>query len=135
MHVLINTDHHIRGDETLTERVEALVHDTLGRFESRITTVQVHLSDENGEKLGPRNKRAVMEAHLGGLRPIAASDEAPTLLQAMDGAVVKLEHAIERALGKLADKPGPAPREDEIASVEELEALEAREEKQKHAPR
>jgi ribosome-associated translation inhibitor RaiA len=135
MHVLINSDHHITGDETLTERVETLVHGRLGRFEDRITTVQVHLNDVNGAKLGGHDKRALMEARLGGLRPIAVSNEAPTILQAMEGAVAKLEHAIERTLGRLADKRRPAPREGEIASIEELQELEAAEKGQKNAPR
>jgi ribosome-associated translation inhibitor RaiA len=135
MQVLVNSDHHITGDETLTERVEALVNGTLGRFEDRITRVEVHLNDVNGAKLGDRDKRCMMEARLGGLRPIAVSHQAPTLLEAMDAAAEKLERAIERTLGKLADSPGPAPIEGEIASVQELQQLEDEENARKKSLR
>jgi ribosome-associated translation inhibitor RaiA len=125
MQILVNSDHHITGDETVTERVEALVNGTLGRFAHRITRVEVHLSDVNGPKSGDRDKRCMMEARLGGLKPLAASHQAPTLLEAMDGAVKKLERSIEHVLGRLEDSAGPTPPAEQIATVEELQELEA----------
>jgi ribosome-associated translation inhibitor RaiA len=123
MQILINSDHHITGDEILTERVEALVEDSLGRFGERITRVEVHLNDVNGDKLGDRDKRCMMEARLGGLKPIAVSHQAGTLQEAMDAAAEKLERAIERTLGRLADSEGRGPSNAEVASIEDLERL------------
>jgi ribosome-associated translation inhibitor RaiA len=123
MQVLVNSDHHVTGDETLTQRVESIVEDTLGRFADRITRVEVHLNDVNGDKLGDRDKRCMMEARLGGMRPIAVTHHAPTFSEALDAAAEKLERAIEHALGRLQDSAGPAPAESEIASIEQLEEL------------
>ncbi|HEX3844397.1 MAG TPA: HPF/RaiA family ribosome-associated protein [Steroidobacteraceae bacterium] len=124
MQVLVNSDHHIVGDEDLTARVQGVVEGRLDRFEGRITRVEVHLNDLNSSKLGERDKRAMMEARIGGMRPIAVSHEAPTLTEAIHGAADKLERAIEHALGKLQDMPGRAPPEAQVASVEALQQLE-----------
>lgn len=124
MQVLVNSDHHIVGDEELTGRVQGVVEGRLDRFEGRITRVEVHLNDLNGSKLGERDKRAMMEARIGGLKPIAVSHEAPTLTEAIHAAADKLERAIEHALGKLQDTTGRAPPEAQIASVEALQELE-----------
>jgi ribosome-associated translation inhibitor RaiA len=123
MQVLLNSDHHVTGDETLTQRVESIVGDTLGRFADRITRVEVHLNDVNGHKLGDRDKRCMMEARLGGMAPIAVTHHAPTFAEAIEAAAEKLERAIEHSLGRLQDTAGPAPAESEIASIEQLEEL------------
>lgn len=118
MQVLVNSDHHILGSEPVTERVESIVMDAVGRFADRITRVEVHLNDVNGAKHGERDKRCMMEARVGGVAPIAVHHQAPTLREAIDGAAEKLERALEHALGRLAETDGPRPREDEIASTD-----------------
>lgn len=124
MQVLVNSDHHIVGGEELTERVQGVVEGKLERFNGRITRVEVHLNDLNGSKLGERDKRCMMEARLGGMKPIAVSHEAPTLTEAIHVAADKLERAIEHALGKLEDTPGRTPPEEQVANVESLQELE-----------
>lgn len=124
MQVLVNSDHHIVGGEDLTERVQGVVEGRLERFDGRITRVEVHLNDLNGHKLGERDKRCVMEARVGGMKPIAVSHEAPTLTEAIHVAADKLERAVEHALGRLEDIPGKAPLEAQVASVEALQELE-----------
>lgn len=124
MQVLVNSDNRITGDERLTQHVESVVQDTLGRFAERITRVEVHLNDVNGPKLGENDKRCLMEARIGGLKPIAVSHQAPTLAEAIDAAADKLERAVDSVLGRLKDTPGPAPAEDEIITIEDLEAFE-----------
>jgi ribosome-associated translation inhibitor RaiA len=124
MQVLVNSDHHIVGDEELMGRVQGVVEGRLDRFAGRITRVEVHLNDLNSSKLGERDKRAMMEARIGGLKPIAVSHEAPTLTEAIHVAADKLERAIAHALGKLEDTPGRSPPEAQIASIEALQALE-----------
>ena len=134
MQVLVNSDHHIVAGEDLTERVQGVVEGRLERFQGRITRVEVHLNDLNGHKLGERDKRCMMEARVGGMKPLAVSHEAPTLTEAIHVAADKLERAIEHSFGKLDDTSGRAPPEDQIASIEalqELERVEARPEEQR----
>jgi len=124
MQVLVNSDHHITGDETLNVRVQSIVEDALDRFADRITRVEVFLSDEAGGKHGARDKKCVMEAHPAGVGPVVASNEAPTVLEALEGAASKLQRALGHTIGKLnASSPkGPAPAD--TAAVDELEQLE-----------
>lgn len=132
MQILINSDNHIKGGDSATERVQSIVEAAVDRFASRITRIEVHLSDTNGPKHGDREKRSVIEARVGGLRPIAVSHEAPTLTEAIEGAADKLKRALEHALGRLAATAGPSPPESDVASVEELEALEKQERRKGH---
>jgi ribosome-associated translation inhibitor RaiA len=124
MQILINSDNHIKGGESANETVESIVQAAIDRFADRITRVEVHLSDTNGPKHGQNEKRCVMEARVAGLRPLAVSHEAPNLLEAVEGAADKLKRALEHAIARREQLPGPTPREGDIASVEELEALE-----------
>jgi hypothetical protein len=66
------------------------------------------------------------------LRPIAVSHEAPNLLEALEGAAEKLKHALEHTLGRSDASAGASPAESEVASVEELEALEKSEKRKGH---
>jgi ribosome-associated translation inhibitor RaiA len=124
MQVLVNSDHHITGDLTVTQRVESIVGASVDRFADRVTRVEVHLNDTNGPKHGAKEKRCMMEARVGGLKPLAVSHEAPTVLEAIEGAADKLERALEHAFGRLEAAGGPTPREQDIIDVEKLDELE-----------
>jgi len=106
MQIQINSDHHITGSPELAGRVQALVRDALERYSDRITRVEVHLNDLNSVKGGSNDKRCVMEARLAGLGPVAVNHEAQNLNLAIDGAMEKLERAIEHKLGKVAVASG-----------------------------
>lgn len=112
MQILVNTDRNVEGREALAERVRGTVADALSRFGTHITRVEIHLSDENSNKKpGVDHKRCVIEARLEGRQPIAVSDLAPTMGQAVDGATEKLLRMIDGTLGKLRDqrtRPAPA---------------------------
>lgn len=104
MQIHVHMDNHIAGNAGLTHHIESVVEIALERFGDRITRVDVHLTDQNGgQKSGDSDKRCVMEARTGGLRPIAVSDEGPTPEQAVHGAVQKLERTLSRTLARLGD--------------------------------
>lgn len=124
MQVLVNSDHHITAGEDLTARVQGVVEGRLDRFRGRITRVEVHLHDLNSGKLGERDMRCLMEARLGGMKPIAVSHEAPTLTEAIHVAADKLERALDHALGKREVSPGRSPPAGQVASIEALQQLE-----------
>jgi ribosome-associated translation inhibitor RaiA len=124
MQVLVNSDHHAHGGEDLNERVGGVVAGTLERFEDRVTRVEVHLNDLNSHKAGDRDKRCLMEARIGGLKPIAVSHEAPTMAEAIHWAADKLERALDRLFDKMRETAGRGPPEDQVATVEQLQELE-----------
>jgi ribosome-associated translation inhibitor RaiA len=69
--------------------------------------VEVHLADENSRaKGGQDDKRCTMEARMAGLQPVAVTEQAPNLMQAVSGAAEKLEKTLDRTLERLDDRKG-----------------------------
>lgn len=102
MIIQVNTDSNIAGNRDLAHQVKTVVQNSMERFRSQITRVEVHLSDENsGKKFGTEDKRCLLEARLAGLQPLAVSHQAATIELAVDGAVDKLMRSIDATLGKL----------------------------------
>lgn len=104
MQIQINTDHNIQGREALAERLGGVVEHALRRVSDHITRVEVYLSIESGGKSGQSDKRCAMEARLEGLQPVAVTDHAGTIDQAVSAAADKLLRAIDGTLGKMRDK-------------------------------
>lgn len=106
MQIQVNTDDQIEGREALAARVEAEIEQALDRFSDQITRVEVHLSDENSAQKGPStpgDKRCLIEARLAGRQPVAASHQAPTVTDALNGAADKLKRLLDSLLGKRKD--------------------------------
>ncbi len=103
MQIQVNTDSSIPGSESLETTVRQVVESALSRFSDRITRVEVHLSDENGDK-GGRDKRCMMEARLEGRRPAAVTHHAATVPDAVTGAAGQLTRLIESTLGRLESR-------------------------------
>ncbi|MBK7904050.1 MAG: ribosomal subunit interface protein [Proteobacteria bacterium] len=108
MKIQLNTDINIAGTEALAAQVSATVEQALEHFSEHVTRVEVHLSDENGDKSGQHDRRCMMEARLEGRQPVAVTDHAATLEQAVDGAQ-KLARLLDSTLGRLHDQRGRRP--------------------------
>jgi len=104
MKIQINTDHNIEGHETLVTKVRDQVESALSRISEHITRVEVHLSDETGNKNTQNDKRCVIEARLEGHQPLAVTNQSSTLEQAVDGASEKMFRLIENTLGRQQDQ-------------------------------
>lgn len=100
MIVQINTDNNIEGNVKFTEYFTSLIQQELGRYDN-ITRIELHLSDENGNKEGQFDKRCLLEARLEGKQPIAVSNTAGTNEEAVDGAINKLKAYLETIIGKM----------------------------------
>lgn len=106
MQIQVNSDNHIESSIRLEEWVRTTVESTLERYDEDLTRVEVHIRDENGDKPGPHDIRCQMEARPKGHQPISVTHKADSLDQAVDGAAVKLDHALEHLFGKLRSKRG-----------------------------
>jgi ribosome-associated translation inhibitor RaiA len=105
MKVLLNSDNRIEVNDVLRAIVQGEVDRALGRFEDRLTRVEVYLSDLNGPKEGPlADKRCVVEARPAGRQPLVASDDTETVTEAIAGAVNKMKRQLESELGREAEK-------------------------------
>ena len=67
--IQVNTDENIEGGEELSARVSAEIRTRLDRFSKHITRIEVHISDEDGDKSGESAKRCLFEARLEGRQP------------------------------------------------------------------
>ena len=103
MQIQINTDNTIEQHEPLTAHAESVVQETLSRFSAHISRVVVHLGETSDSKSSSGNHRCMMEARIEGHPPIATSDHAASLHQAIQGAAEKLKRAIESTLGRIND--------------------------------
>ena len=72
MQVQFNSDSSVMGTENVAERIEAMLHTKLARFEERLTRIEVHVRDENGAKGGGDDKACVIEARPRGAGPALA---------------------------------------------------------------
>jgi ribosome-associated translation inhibitor RaiA len=102
MQIQINTDRNIEGLDAFSEQVRVDVDSALDRYREQISRVEVHLSDENADKSGQRDKRCLIEARLEGRQPIAVTEEAASIEQAVRGATGKLTRLIATQLGRAA---------------------------------
>jgi len=103
MTIQFNTDNNIKVSEELRIPLISLISEKLSRFGHQITRVEVHLSDENGDKEGFNDKRCMIEARLSGMKPIAVTNHANNHEEAVEGAVEKLKTSLDTILGRLSN--------------------------------
>jgi ribosome-associated translation inhibitor RaiA len=101
MTIQFNTDNKVTVSEELRAPLISSISEGLSRFSHQITRVEVHLSDENGDKEGLNDKRCMIEARLAGMKPIAVTNHGNTHEQAVEGAVEKLKTSLDTILGRL----------------------------------
>lgn len=101
MLIQINTDDNIDASAS-TEQTEATIRNVLARFTEQVTRVEVHLSDENSDKKSAGDDiRCLLEARVESLQPLAVTESAATVAQAVDGAARKMRRSLDSMFGKL----------------------------------
>lgn len=103
MQVQVNSNHTVHTGESMERWATTQLNDSLNRFKNDITTIEVHMSDENSDKVSADHKRCMMEARLVNHEPVAVNHNAATIDEAFRGANQKLKHALEHVVGKLRD--------------------------------
>lgn len=104
MQVQVHADSSVQNNAILAEAVEQAIGNAVRRWTPRITRVEVHLSDINGQKGGADDKRCLLEARIGGLQPIAVTHQAGTLHDAVEGAADKLKKILQNTMDRLNDR-------------------------------
>jgi ribosome-associated translation inhibitor RaiA len=126
MQIRVDADEHIDSNDELTLRVEGVVEGSLDRYVDRVTLVEVHLSRNARHSMGGRDICCRMEAHLGGLKPIAVSHDAFTLTEAIHAASAKLERAIHDEFHVPRPKANHDPADDATVDPAAAELEHAR---------
>lgn len=110
MQIQTHTDRNIQADERLAEFVRDTMLSKLSRFADYLTRIEVHLSDENGNtKHDGNDKRCLLEARPEGLDPVAVTEHAATVGQAINGAADKMQRKLSSLVGKQRDNRVASP--------------------------
>lgn len=122
MQVQVNANNSVQTHESLERWAREELNASLRRFGNDITSVEVHLSDENSDRISSDHKRCMLEARLANHPPVAVNHQAGSLDEAFRGAIEKLRRALEHTFGKLRDqrdrssiRRAGAPPEEEAA--------------------
>jgi len=98
--IQLNTDNHIAGSDALESRVQAMLDQSLGRFSTHVTRIEVFLSDTNADKSGANDKRCALEARMENDIPLVASHEDEDVEKAIRGASAKLKTLLDTRIEK-----------------------------------
>jgi hypothetical protein len=100
MQIQVNSDKTVNVDASLTRFLKSEAERILETVAAKVTRVEVHLSDVNGRKSGPADKRCVVEARPAGARPLSTSATAKRLDIAIGEALRKMQRALRSFLGR-----------------------------------
>ena len=104
MLIQVNTGHNIEGKEPLADWVRGVVESALVGVSEHITRIEIHLTDQNSDKKdGVNDKQCVMEARIEGRQPIAVTEQAATVHDAVVTAADKLGRLIAHTLERVND--------------------------------
>ena len=95
MQVLVNTDDHIHGSESLAQWVQDEANSRLARLRDNITRLEVFLSDVDSGKSGINDKRCRLEARVAGRPPVSVTAEADKMASAFIDSVDKLHQTLD----------------------------------------
>ena len=101
MQILLHTDPNTDGSHLMAAHLTLVVKDAMQRFGGRITRVEAHLSDADGQsKSSGEDILCTLDARLVGLDAVIVKEHAGNAHQAIEGAVRKLKRAVGAALAK-----------------------------------
>ena len=104
MIIQFNTDKNIEGTEMLEKFVSEKTSSVLKNFISKITRIEVHISDKNADKGGPDDIQCKIEARVQGVKPVMVVGKSGSKEKALDDALVKMKAALGTIIGKMKNK-------------------------------
>jgi len=116
MQIAVNSDKNISVDTRAVRFIRGEVNRAIGRFRTRLTRVEVHLSDVNSHKAGAQDKRCMVEARPARHRPLVATMKAARVDSAVKGSLAKLQRVLESFFGRIGGSRRPAGQEPSAAA-------------------
>ncbi len=104
MKIQFNTDKNIEGRAVLETYVSEKISSSLKHFADKITRIEVHLSDQNGDKGGTDDIQCKMEARIEGIQPVMVVSKNASKEKALDEAVGKMKAKLATIIGKMKNK-------------------------------
>lgn len=100
MIIQINKDNRIEGRVGIEEYITGELEKNLARFADKITRIEVHIGDENGQNVGVNDKRCMIEARPANLQPVVATAHADTIKEAFQQASGKIKKILNSTFDK-----------------------------------
>jgi ribosome-associated translation inhibitor RaiA len=104
MQIQISSDKNISMHNKLSNLIRSDVNRILDHFKDEITRVEVHLSDENGDKSGAQDKRCRLEVRPKHHQSLAVTNDSSDIPTAVTGAATKMQRLIVSTFGRIEDK-------------------------------
>jgi ribosome-associated translation inhibitor RaiA len=102
MQVTIHTDNHIEGSDRREAYFTEVINQKLKRFDDYITSLEIHLTDENGKnKGGAADIRCQIEARISGKSPLSTTCHSDTPEKAIAGCIEKIKNALDHTFDKM----------------------------------
>ncbi len=101
MQFQLNTDANIQGNDRLADVAETVVTSALGHLTDRLSRIEVHLADANGDKGGADDIRCTVEARPEGMQPQTVTHNDANVEAALRGAARKIRALLDSEFGKL----------------------------------
>jgi ribosome-associated translation inhibitor RaiA len=100
MQIQVNSGSSVSVDDELISLATSIARRTLGRFEPRLTRLEIHVNDHNSHRGGAQDKSCQIEARPAGLDPVSATHNAGDVEAALRGAAQKLERLLDTLFGR-----------------------------------
>lgn len=109
MKIQLNSDSSVDGSDALAQTVDTAIHTALDRYGDRITRVEVHLSDEDGnEGNDPEGTRCLLEVRPAGMDPVVVTGSADTVERACHDAAQKMQRLLDSTFGRIDSRDANA---------------------------
>lgn len=100
MLIQVNTDNRVEGTEAANAAIEARIRERLARFADRLTRIELHIRDVDGDRNGGQGMEATLEARPAGGQPIVVNAQASSIDSAVADVVRKAVDILNRAFEK-----------------------------------
>ncbi|MEM9050963.1 MAG: HPF/RaiA family ribosome-associated protein [Bacteroidota bacterium] len=104
MIIQINTNSKIQGSQNMEAYFTERIEDGLKHFSDYITRVEVHVSDQNGDKGGADDIQCKIEARLQGQQPVLVESREENQDKALSVAIDKMQGVMRKVKGKMQNR-------------------------------
>jgi ribosomal subunit interface protein len=104
MQIQISSDKNISMHNKLSNLIQSDLNRILDRFKDQLTRVEVHLSDENGDKAGAQDKRCRLEVRHRHHQALAVTNDSSDIPSAVTGAAAKMQRLLVSTFGRIQDR-------------------------------
>jgi ribosomal subunit interface protein len=102
MNIQFNTGNNIDGSDRQRDYFSTLISEDLKRYDSQMTRLEVHLSDQDNSQHEKSEIKCTLEARLKNLNPIVVTNHGNSHEEAIKGATQKLKKSLDTVTGRLS---------------------------------